>query len=345
MLVGSTRTRRTARRLTAASSSTSRAPHRRRSARPSTSSARPARCEGPPASSRGDRDRVRQRRGGIPDAPPVIPHDPGTFAVAWSITASGQVTTCMQANATTVQVGIVDVESGAESSSSFDCTLGTAISGGLFASTYNLTRSRCWAQTSGMLRDRKRTARRGDQHRANVTQSSSALVFSAPVQAGRAILMIVAVACSRSNGFLESLQREAKRDRHRESATARCAGRSRSGATAQSTRQPRRLAEHVEDRGARERRARPASAHADGAARTELESRARRRCSGSVATFAIRPRTLVRQGKDHELAIPRVEDERRRYRAGHRADVDRYLAQVDDLAGHRSLGSSAIFAA
>lgn len=53
-------------------------------------------------------------------------------------TSNQQVLTCAQAGATTVRVNIADRTSGEHASAPFACTLGTAVSGALFPSTYDL---------------------------------------------------------------------------------------------------------------------------------------------------------------------------------------------------------------
>ena len=77
--------------------------------------------------------------GGFPDAPlHEPPAHPGEFAVTWSITDQhGAALSCQSANAIKVLVGIAD-SSGARNSVSFDCGLGSAVSGALFVGTYDL---------------------------------------------------------------------------------------------------------------------------------------------------------------------------------------------------------------
>ena len=79
--------------------------------------------------------------GGFADAPaPPPPPAPGTFALSWSLmTSSAQPSNCTEAGASSVQVGVVDQASGSQDSASFDCALGSAVSGSLFAGTYGLT--------------------------------------------------------------------------------------------------------------------------------------------------------------------------------------------------------------
>jgi hypothetical protein len=100
---------------------------------------------------RGDRD-VRYRLfspvflvacgggGGFPDARPyVAPSAPGAFSIAWSLAGPNGNTTCAQAAATTVRVGILDEITAAQYSATFDCALGLAASGALLPSRYDLT--------------------------------------------------------------------------------------------------------------------------------------------------------------------------------------------------------------
>ncbi len=78
---------------------------------------------------------------GFPDASDAaVQVDPGSFSLSWSLTsASGQALTCAQANAVTVHVGITDHASGDRSSASFNCGNGVAVSGAVFASTYDVS--------------------------------------------------------------------------------------------------------------------------------------------------------------------------------------------------------------
>ena len=55
------------------------------------------------------------------------------------LTTASQQITCAQASATIVRVNIADAASGEHASASFACSLGTAVSGALFPSTYNLS--------------------------------------------------------------------------------------------------------------------------------------------------------------------------------------------------------------
>ena len=78
--------------------------------------------------------------GGFVDAPP--PPDaslPGMFSLAWTIQDNtGAATTCDAAQATTVRVKITNTQDMSFDSQSFNCGLGSAASGGLFAGTYDL---------------------------------------------------------------------------------------------------------------------------------------------------------------------------------------------------------------
>jgi len=78
--------------------------------------------------------------GGFPDAPDVNPDpDPGTFGFSWMLTdATGHPTTCAQAGATVIRVSITDEATGDVDSALFACSLGDAVSGALFPSTYDL---------------------------------------------------------------------------------------------------------------------------------------------------------------------------------------------------------------
>jgi hypothetical protein len=77
--------------------------------------------------------------GGFPDASDSPSRNPGTFTLSWVLkTSNQQVRTCAQAGATTVRVNIADRATGEHASTSFACTLGTAASGALFPSTYDL---------------------------------------------------------------------------------------------------------------------------------------------------------------------------------------------------------------
>jgi hypothetical protein len=77
--------------------------------------------------------------GGIPDAAHTDGPGIGELSVAWSLVdGSAQPTTCEQAGATSVLTTIVDQTNGAQFSSTFACTLGSAVSGALTASTYEL---------------------------------------------------------------------------------------------------------------------------------------------------------------------------------------------------------------
>jgi hypothetical protein len=77
--------------------------------------------------------------GGIPDAARSDGPGIGELSVAWSLVdGNAQPTTCEQAGATSIVVSIVDQTSAAQFSSTFACTLGTAVSGALTASSYEL---------------------------------------------------------------------------------------------------------------------------------------------------------------------------------------------------------------
>jgi hypothetical protein len=77
--------------------------------------------------------------GGVPDAARTDGPGIGEFSVAWSLVDShAQPITCEQAGAASMLTTITNQEDGAESSSTFACPLGSAVSGALTASTYEL---------------------------------------------------------------------------------------------------------------------------------------------------------------------------------------------------------------
>jgi len=77
--------------------------------------------------------------GGFPDAAYHPPPLPGMFTASWTITQGGAAATCAQVNATSVLARIVDATSGSDFSTTFACSLGSAVSGALAPSTYNVT--------------------------------------------------------------------------------------------------------------------------------------------------------------------------------------------------------------
>ncbi|MEO8842970.1 MAG: hypothetical protein ABI591_10440 [Kofleriaceae bacterium] len=77
--------------------------------------------------------------GGFPDAAHTDGPGIGQFAIAWSLVDGGaQPITCAQAGATSMLTTITNQANGAQFSSMFACTLGSAVSGTLAASTYEL---------------------------------------------------------------------------------------------------------------------------------------------------------------------------------------------------------------
>jgi hypothetical protein len=77
--------------------------------------------------------------GGLPDAAHTDGPGIGAFSVAWSLVDSNaQSITCDQASAISVLTTIMDQANAALFSSTFACTLGSAVSGALTASTYEL---------------------------------------------------------------------------------------------------------------------------------------------------------------------------------------------------------------
>ena len=77
--------------------------------------------------------------GGFVDAPGAeAPPPPGTFAVDWTITKAGSAATCADVSATTVVVTLQDEKTKANSSGSFSCSIGGAVSGAFFPATYDL---------------------------------------------------------------------------------------------------------------------------------------------------------------------------------------------------------------
>jgi len=77
--------------------------------------------------------------GGFPDAAHSDSPGVGEFSVAWSLTDRGaQPITCDQAGATSVLTNITNQMNGGLFSSTFDCKLGSAVSGALTPATYEL---------------------------------------------------------------------------------------------------------------------------------------------------------------------------------------------------------------
>jgi hypothetical protein len=77
--------------------------------------------------------------GGIPDAAHSDGPSIGEFSVSWSLVDNtGQPITCEQAGATGVLTTIKDQANDALFSSTFACPLGSAVSGALTGSTYEL---------------------------------------------------------------------------------------------------------------------------------------------------------------------------------------------------------------
>jgi hypothetical protein len=77
--------------------------------------------------------------GGFVDAPSSEPPPPpGTFSVDWTITKSGSAASCMDVGATTVVVTLQDQKTKQNSSASFGCAIGGAVSGAFFPATYDL---------------------------------------------------------------------------------------------------------------------------------------------------------------------------------------------------------------
>ena len=77
--------------------------------------------------------------GGVPDAAQIDGPGIGEFSVSWSLVDGNmQPITCDQAGATGVLTTIKDQTTDALFSSTFACPLGSAVSGALTASTYEL---------------------------------------------------------------------------------------------------------------------------------------------------------------------------------------------------------------
>jgi hypothetical protein len=77
--------------------------------------------------------------GGFPDAAHTDDPGIGEFSIAWTLVdGNAQPITCEQSSATSMLTTITNQANGGEFSSTFACTLGSAVSGALTASTYGL---------------------------------------------------------------------------------------------------------------------------------------------------------------------------------------------------------------
>ncbi len=77
--------------------------------------------------------------GGFPDAVRSQPVASGTFSLQWQIhDGSGQLETCAQAGATSMQVAIANHATREQYSEMFVCDSGVGLSGQLFTGTYDL---------------------------------------------------------------------------------------------------------------------------------------------------------------------------------------------------------------